>query len=63
MLGVGGVLVTMQARRAAEAMERARMMEMMAREEAERARVEAEAAAKLKAEKGIHEERTKDGQK
>ena len=44
MLGVGGVLVTTQYRRAADEAARARALERLAREEAERARLEAERA-------------------
>ena len=58
MLGVGGVLVTTQLQRVAAERERARMMEMVAREEAELARREAERAkaeaeARLKVEKDL----------
>jgi hypothetical protein len=58
MLGVGGVLLTTQLQRVAAEQDRARMMEMVAREEAEVARREAERAkaeaeASLKAEKDL----------
>jgi hypothetical protein len=68
MLGVGGALLTTRARQAAMEAERARMMEMMVREEAERAReaaerAEAEAKAMLKAAKEQQEDRKKEGKK
>jgi hypothetical protein len=67
MLGVGGVLVTTQYRRAADEATRSQALERLAREEAERAHLEAERAAqalagveaKLKAEKGERDAETK----
>jgi hypothetical protein len=50
MLGVGGVLVTTQYRRAADEAARARALERLAREEAERASREAERAREMEME-------------